>query len=119
MVRYNKLYRLGHRLSEDPTATVRRVHALRAIGYSNASIATGTGLSQDYVRRLATKSHDLVLLPTARSVAEFYEAHHDRPASGPRAKKVKTWAAKAGFAPPASWDDITDLHEVPKGVRKK
>lgn len=119
MNRYNKMYRTGVRLSTDATVPARQVQALRAIGYSNAVIAEGTGLTLDAVSKLVSGKRVRVYLDTAKVIREFYDSHQDVPASGPHAQKVRTWATKARLAPPAAWDDINDPTERPKGVLRK
>ena len=117
--RYSKLYRSGHRLTLDATVPRRQLQALHAIGYSRTVVSAGTGLHPGLLTKLAKGRQTRTYQPTAKAVGEFYEAHHSKPLSGPIPTRVRTWAAKAQFAPPAAYDDITDITEVPKGVRKK
>lgn len=117
--RYCKFYRAGYRLTTDATVTTRMIRALRAIGYSNARISREAGIGNtQYVGALANGRKERVRLATAEAVAAYYELHQHRPLDDPDAKKVITHAKKAGMAPPAAWDSITDISDSPKGLRK-
>lgn len=118
-VRYCKFYRSGYRLTVDATVTSRMVRALRRIGYSNARISREAGVGNtQYVSTLARFGKPKVRIATAEAIADYYWRHHLKPLDDPDAKKVITHAKKAGMAPPAAFDDITDLSEQPKGIRK-
>ena len=97
------------------------VQALRAIGYSCEAIAEGTGVGgRRYVGRLSDGAYDRLFVRTAERIESFYWERHDKPVlTGAGNKKAMTHACGHGFAAPASWDDITDPYETPKGLRKK
>lgn len=123
--RYAKLHRNGVDLSTDATVTQRMLQALRAIGYTRSEIAEGTGVGNArYIGNLSNASggsgpRKSVYLKTAKRIEDFYWGHYDEPRSGtPDSSKAITHARKAGFPAPASWDDITDTSERPKGVLK-
>jgi hypothetical protein len=118
MAAYSKFYSVGLRLSVDATVTIRRLQALRRIGYSASAISDGAGVGDDsYIRKLTGGGNRLVYRDTALKVEQFYNIHHMRPAPETAAsKRAITAAIKAGFPGPLCWNNIGDLKEKPKGV---
>ena len=123
--RYAKLHRNGVDLSVEVTVTRRMLQALRAIGYTRTEIADGTGVGNArYIGNLSNSSgaggpRERVYLRTAKAVEDFYWLHHEKPRDEtPDHRKAVTYARRMGYAPPAAWDDVTDLNERPKGVLK-
>lgn len=87
---------------------VRRVHALRALGYDKATLQPRLPIGVGDVTAFAH-----VQLTTHQIVAALYD------------ELSNTWggneitiarARKAGYAPPAAWDDIDDPKAKPQGV---
>jgi hypothetical protein len=107
----------------DATVTVRMIRALRRIGYTNVAIAEGTGLGHpNVIGNLANETNSgprqKVFAETAKAIAAFYWEHQDQPRMDFHGRRTATFAAKRGWAPPAAWDDITNLSERPKGLIK-
>lgn len=119
MVKAHKLYRAGYRFTVDATVTTRKLQALRAIGYSCGRMAEDMGYAnRAYLSDLSTGQHARVQTKTARVIDDYYERHHMKPLDDPAARKCIAWAKKAGMAPPAAYDCIDDIDELPKGLRK-
>lgn len=100
----------------DATGTWRRIQALVAIGWPKVHIARALG----YKGQGLQLHEDLVLVSTARKVAELYEAlwSADPVAHGVSARqaaRARHHAADRGWAPPMAWDDdaIDDPDSTP------
>lgn len=104
------------------TATHRMLHALQAVGWSLRAIDRERGTALNTTHNLLVQRR--VTLGTQDEIHHWYEKlsggppaprtrHEKRTQSIARAK-----AKRNGWAPPAAWDDILDLRERPKGVRK-
>lgn len=111
----------GYRRMVDATVTVRMIRALRRIGYTNVLIAEGTKLGHpNVIGNLANDSNTgpraRVFVDTAKAVAAFYWAHHDKPRLDFHGRRTATFAAKRGWASPVAYDDIENTRERPKGV---
>jgi hypothetical protein len=115
---YDRLRReVGYKALRDGTITRRKLAALHALGYSWAYIGERLGRSQQSISK--TLRHDTpVHWKTERAVASLYEELHLTHPEGPYAHRTRLRAQREGFAPPAAWDRIEDIHERPKGVLK-
>lgn len=120
MALYSKFYSTGLRLSVDATVTVRRLQALRRIGYSASAISEGARVGDAaYVRKLSLGGNRLVYRDTALKIERLYKVHHMKPAPETAAsKRVVTAAIKAGFPGPLCWDSIENPKDKPRGVTK-
>lgn len=118
MALYSKFYSTGVRLSVDATVTVRRLQALRRIGYTAPVISKGSGVGDaSYIRKLTIGGNRLVYRDTALKIERFYNTHHMRPApESPASKRAIGAAIKAGFPGPLCWDDIASPKDKPRGV---
>lgn len=121
-VRRRYLQRLhfnGGRPLEVPRhGTMRRIQALRSLGWSQSQLGERLGVSRT---RICHLSHDEVrgVRPeTARQVAELYDELWDQVPTGPRAEAARTNARRNGWVSPLAWDDesIDDPDAKPIGV---
>ena len=91
--------------------SVRKVHALQWLGYSQQQISAGAGVSNYTV---STISLELCGTTIYRSVAEkidaFYKAHawNRVTLTGKAATTARTRARAQNWAPPMAWEDIDD-----------
>lgn len=115
--RYDKLRRSGYFQTVDGTVTRRQLAALQAIGWSLTDIGREIGKTQQSLSETFHRTAP-VHRATAKAIAEAYERLHLTPNDTPYATRTVARARRLGYAPPASWDDITDLNDRPKGVRK-
>lgn len=94
-----------------PTGTMRRLQALRAIGFPTTFLAAKMGRLPENVRTLCCEGRDHVYASTEAQVKSLYEEFHlQRPEDYINETMVKrqlTIAAKHNFVPPHCWDDET------------
>lgn len=90
----------------DLTGTRRRLRALAAIGWSQAAIAAHLGVAPRTILRLRSASHPISAAHRELVRALYGQLQHVTPA-GPDARQARRWAARAGWPPPAAWDDDT------------
>ncbi len=116
---YSKLYDRGLRFTVDSTVTVRRLQALRRIGYTAPVISKGAGVGgASFVRKLTSGGHRRLYRDTALKIERFYNIHHMKPApETPASKRAIAAAIKAGFPGPLCWDDISSIKDRPRGVK--
>jgi hypothetical protein len=93
--------------------TVRRLHALHAIGWPADQIGARIGMSKSHISFLCRRQGQ-VSAGRARAIRDVYEELQGQP--GP-SRLSRDRAAAQGWAPPAAWDDIDDPQAVPTGVR--
>lgn len=103
----------------DGTGSLRRLRALRAIGWTRAALAARLGRASgnlDLVGRYAQ-----VTASYAQAVKTLYDELWDQPQHGPAADRARARALDLGWAPPMAWDDdtIDDPAAVPHGVRRR
>lgn len=100
----------------DGTGTYRRCEALLWMGWPWAEIDSRVGLRPYSLATYRTR-HEPVSYRIACRVAAVYDELSHLP--GP-SKQTATKARKAGYAPPAAWDEgtIDDPKARPAGVRK-
>ena len=103
--RRSKLKAMGRGRRVDPTGTKRRIQALQALGWTQAHIASATGLcTAATVTKILRDSSAWVFPSTAARVSQAYDVLSMRP--GPSQLTVK-YAARRGWPPPLAWDDDT------------
>lgn len=107
----------GYRATVDSTITRRKLEALQAIGYPLSHIGARMGRSQQSLSKTVHRA-TLVHRDTARAIDRIYAELHDTHPEGDYATRCRLRAMRLGFAPPASYDDINDPTERPKGVLK-
>lgn len=96
---------------------VRRLHALRAIGWRLQDIADSLDVSTGALSSLLYKNRDQTHV--TRSLYTRVLATYDRMSATPGPSPMtRDRALKAGFAPPLAWDDdtIDDPNAEPVGV---
>jgi hypothetical protein len=98
------------------TGTMRRVHALNAIGWPNQELSRRLGYPVS-TRSLQFGKRGVVLAATAQAVDALYRELRDIP--GP-SDRVKETARNRGWLSPVWWDDdtIDDPQHVPDGLRE-
>lgn len=102
----------GLRRTHDATGTIRRIRALRRIGWTLEHIATDSGVGTfQAVDRIANRR--VVTTATRDRIAATFDRLCMTP--GPSAK-AKAHAIRQGWPPPLAWDDIDDPNERPRGV---
>jgi hypothetical protein len=113
------LLELGGSSSKVPTVgAIRRLQALRAIGWTMRDIAEKGNVPMGSVDSLLFKHRDTMTRSLNARVTAAYELMSGTP--GP-SEVMRTRARRAGWAPPAAWDDdtIDDPNAKPAGVREK
>ena len=116
--KYDALRRdLNYRALVDGTVTRRKMEALQAIGYSLTNLGQRIGRTQ---QSLSDTFHgdEPIHWTTERAIARLYDELSNNPPEGAYANRVRLRAQRLGYAPPASYDDINDKSERPKGVVK-
>lgn len=108
---------LGTAALVDATGTRRRLHALVAIGWSQAKLGERLGIAPAGMSQVMRREH--VTAGTARAAAELYEELWNRlpPEGGQREKiaaaRARNSARQNGWVPPMAWDD--DQIDLPAG----
>jgi hypothetical protein len=98
----------------DATGTIRRVRALRAVGYSATNIATSFGFAETHVRQISRGTQPTVRQRIADKIAAVYAEISNLPVPiGAGATMSRNYAAAQGWAPPGAWDDIDDPNSTP------
>jgi len=117
-MRYEKARQLHGPRKVSSRGTQRRIQALRALGYSLSEIAT-TGGWKVYGSLSYALRNETITGTTAHRVAQVYEQLCMRPATGPKANRIRLLAAREGWLPPLAWDDIDrDTRPVAGAVRR-
>lgn len=100
-----------------PTLGVRRrVQALACLGYSTADLSRMLGKHRTYIRKVTLT--DQVQRETFEIIAALYERLSMTPRpDDEQAKRNRSRAARAGWAPPLAWDDIDNPDEQPEAWR--
>jgi hypothetical protein len=93
---------LGRRRAVPACGATRRVRALMAMGHSTATIATASGVSECFLRKLARGDLATVRAETAGRVSSAY-----RPLVGTAGSSTvaQARARREGWAGPLHWDD--------------
>ena len=114
--KYDKLRRdYDYRALVDGAITRRKLEALQAIGYSLTNLGQRIGRTQ---QSMSDTFHgdEPIHWTTQLAVARLYDELSSSPPEGMYANRVRIRARRLGYAPPAAWDRIEDIHERPKGV---
>jgi DNA-binding CsgD family transcriptional regulator len=94
-----------------PIGTVRRIHALVALGHTMSSLAQRLGVTQQSVNNLAKIPQAYVRRSTAERIAALYDElsmqlpDESTPTGRKNAAYARTVARKRGWRPPLAWDD--------------
>lgn len=105
-MRYEKERLLSGPKTVPSIGTRRRIRALRALGYSLAELAEAGGWKTEHAAFKYAMTSPTITATTAARVAGIYEILCMRPATGPRANRLRIIARRNGWAPPLAWDDI-------------
>ena len=101
---------LRHRL--DPAGTRRRLQALSALGWDDATIGADMGITSHQVSALR-RTTATVRQDTAARVRAVYDARSMvLPPDTWQAARNRTVAARRGWAPPLAWDDGLGPHGI-------
>lgn len=93
---------------------IRRLEALAVLGWSTLDIAKRAGLSKAHMQQVRAGKYETVKLSTLHRIDKEYRALMWTHCDTNGAKWTRAHAARAGFAPPAAWDDIDNPRERPK-----
>lgn len=86
--------------------TRRRLQALAVLGHSASALAPRLRMSADYVSKLRScTNHPLMRRSTHDAVTVVYDALWVTAVTSPDGRRCATLAARAGWLPPAAWDD--------------
>ncbi|MGN8690172.1 hypothetical protein ACTND8_09740 [Atopobiaceae bacterium HCP3S3_F7] len=111
---------LGYRdpCTVTPIGLARRLRALARLGYRAADIAAAVGCSRASIDQLRAGYLGRKPPSHAADVVAFYESV-TRLSTGPQSTRVRNYAERQGWAPPAAWDDdtIDDPTATPHGIR--
>lgn len=97
-----------------PLVAVRQLRALAAIGWSFPALEPHCGVRADNLARIARDERAWVYDSTAEQVDAMYWRLHMTPGGE---EQCRARAARKRWAPPLSWDDITNPYEQAKGAR--
>lgn len=113
--RYVKYWRHGYRARISAIGAMRRVQALRAIGYTVPQLAEATGLSTVYLYQLSEgRRSKQINKRNFQRIAEVYRTLCVQPLHNRgTALRAKNYAKKNNWYPPMAWDDIDDPTERP------
>lgn len=99
--------------SSHPAGTRRRLQALIALGWSTGEIGRRLGIKRQNVNAWLATDTQAVHAATVRRVRDVYDELWDAtPPEGQPATRARNRAARAGWAPPAAWDDGTGPHGI-------
>lgn len=118
--RVNAAYRFSRRVSGGDhhipaLGVVRRVEALAVLGWSTQDVAARAGVSRAHLQQTRAGHFATVLASTHQKIDAVYRELMWSVSDTHGSKWTRTLAAKAGFAPPAAWDDI-DRDDQPVGA---
>lgn len=93
----------------------RRIQALAALGWSNASVARAAGLSPEYLHRIL--DYATVRRETHKRIDDVYQRMSmTLPTEHPQTiSATRNRAARNGWASPLAWENIDDPAEKPAG----
>lgn len=115
--RYRKTRQMRHLRGDPPmvssVGTVRRIHALLAIGWTGPQIAAEAGVSINAMRSIDYHGSTTVRSTTAAKIAAAYERMSMTWPEGHYASRTRNTAKRRGWLPPLAWDDIDDPDECP------
>lgn len=86
---------------------VRRLQALRAIGYTDENLGRYLGVNRQAMLDLRRYSSPRVMASTAARIADMYETLSAHPQTGTSAARSRRTAESRGWPPPLAWDDET------------
>lgn len=114
---YDKRMRTGTQRGGyvSPLGAQRRIQALGWMGWTNRQIAERSGVSLRTVEAITwgfTRSGRILVGIHDKIAATYRALENDK---GPSTLRTSR-AERAGWAPPAAWDDIDDPNEEPQGV---
>lgn len=89
----------------DSTATVRRIRALIAIGYTYRTIGERLGVEPATVHSLVRDGRRCVSADRAAAVAAMYDDWSEKPI--PDAVRTRNTARRCGWVPPDAWSEDT------------
>lgn len=107
--RYRKAhYAIGYRAHVPALGAMRRIQALRAIGYTVKQLSEATGLSEVYLSQLSLGVRSTRLSREIdQRIREVYRTLCVQPLhKSYSAKRARLAAQKHGWYPPMAWDDI-------------
>lgn len=84
--------------------TIRRIRALRALGWSVLDIAETAGLPDKTIRNPCHRGTS-VYRSTADAIARAYDQLSMSIPAGPYHERGRRYAARQGWAPPLAWDE--------------
>lgn len=93
---------------------VRRVEALAVLGWSGRDVAARAGVNRTHLQQTRAGKFQTVLASTHQKIDAVYRELMWTVCDTHGAKWTRAIAAKAGYAPPAAWDDIDNPRERPK-----
>jgi hypothetical protein len=106
--RYCKRLQLAKRRGQPPkvdnTATIRRIQALAWMGWSERELERRARIGLGTVDTVKRRKSHLVCRTTADAIAAVYDRLWDVDGGN---RQSKAYARRAGWAPPAAWDDDT------------
>jgi hypothetical protein len=113
--RYVKHWRHGYRATIPALGLMRRMQALRAIGYTVPQLSEATGLSTVYLYQLSEgRRSERINKRHAQKINEVYRTLCVQPCHNKgKSLRAKNYAKKRGWFPPMAWDDIDDPQERP------
>lgn len=101
----------GESYTVSARGSIRRIHALVAIGWSMEHQAERLGINKRVIQGFAAKSPETrTRVATAKRYADLYDELHMTPGPSQRARLI---AKRKGWMPPLAWDDIDDPGEQP------
>lgn len=97
----------GHEFTIPRDRTVRKLHALAAVGWSTDAIGAEMEISGSAVRAFLRLKRDDVFASVAARYDDAYRALEMRiPPDHPEARRLRTISTRKGWKPPLAWEDI-------------
>lgn len=108
------LEHIGQPATIPALGTIRRLQALRRLGWTVVAIAAESGIPEKTLRNPTYRGTN-VYRTTADAVAATYDRLSMRIPEGPYATRERRYAERQGWPPPLAWDDIDNPTEQPRG----
>lgn len=109
----------GEQRMVSPLGTIRRFHALQALGWTGPQIAAEAGVSVHTLRSSDYQSKGTIRSSLADAVAAAYERLCMTTPEGGYQDRQRRLARERGWLPPLAWDDIDKPDEKPASVIRR
>lgn len=99
------LIKAGHEFQVPSARSIRKIHALMALGWSGRQVADLMHITQQAISRIMAR--DVIRASTAYRIDRAYDTLEMQiPVDDEWTRRTKNYATKAGWLPPLAYDDI-------------